>query len=159
MSDQGPATSQHHTPVRSTARLFGHPVHPMLMPFPLVFLLSAAVVDAVFLTSDEPFWADTSIWLLAAGVVTGVVAAGAGLIDFVTIERARSHRSGWVHFIGNVVVLVLALVNWLLRIDDVEAFVQPWGLTLSLVTALLLGVTGWTGGELAYRHQIGVMER
>lgn len=159
MSEPAPTPPHERTPVRSTARLFGHPLHPILMPFPLVFLVSAAVVDVVFLVTDDGFWADTSLWLLAAGLFTGVVAAGVGLVDFVTIERARSHRSGWVHFLGNVAVLALALVNWLLRLDDVASFVQPWGLALSVVTALLLGITGWAGGELAYRHQIGVMER
>jgi uncharacterized membrane protein len=144
-------------PVHSTAHLFGHPVHPMIMPFPLVFLISAAVTDVVFVVADNPFWADTSLWLLAAGLFTGVVAALAGLIDFVTIERARSHLSGWVHFIGNVIVLMLALGNWLPRIGDPQGFVEPWGLVLSALTVVLLAVTGWTGGELAYRHQIGVM--
>lgn len=126
------------------------------MPFPLVLLIAAGFTDVVFVISDDPFWARSSTWLLAAGLLTGVAAAVAGLVDFVTIERARGHVSGWVHFIGNALVLVLALGNWLPRVGDPEGFVEPWGVLLSAVTAGLLVITGWTGGELAYKHQIGV---
>jgi uncharacterized membrane protein len=144
--------------VRSTVHLFGHPVHPMLIPFPLALLIAAGVSDVVFLVDGDDFWARASMWLIASGVVTGAVAAVAGLIDFLTIPRARN-LSGWIHFLGNAAVLVISLINWLLRIGDPGGFVEPWGLVLSVVTVVLLGVTGWTGGELAYRHQIGVTGR
>jgi len=96
------------------------------------------------------------VWLIAAGVVSGAVAAGIGLIDFLTIERTRQYVSGWIHLGGNVLVLLVSLANVTLRVGDRVGFVEPWGLTLSLVVALLLVITGWTGGELSYRHQIGV---
>lgn len=152
MSDQVAATP---TAVRSTVHLFGHPVHPMLIPFPLALLIAGAVTDIVFVVDGDEFWARASLWLIASGVVTGAVAAITGLVDFLTIERVRRLASGWIHFLGNAVVLVIALFNWLNRIDD-RAFVEPWGLVLSLVTVGILGVTGWTGGELAYRHRVGV---
>lgn len=142
--------------LRSTVHILGHPIHPMLIPFPLALLIAGAVSDVAYLLDGDDFWARASLWLIASGVVTGVVAAIAGLIDFVTIERARRLVSGWVHFLGNAAVLVIALVNWLLRIDEPAGIIQPWGLALSLVTVALLGVTGWTGGELSYRHRIGV---
>jgi len=142
--------------VRSTVHVLGHPIHPVLIPFPIAFLVGAAVTDVVFVLSDRAFWAEASAWLLIAGLLTGVAAASVGLVDFVTISQARCHRSGWVHLVGNLVVLVVALVNWISRGGDPSSFVEPWGLTLSLVTAILLGVTGWTGGELSYRHRIGV---
>lgn len=142
--------------VRSNLHIAGHPIHPILMPFPIALLTSAAVTDVVYLLNSDPFWARVSLWLIAGGFVSGVVAAAAGLVDFVTIERARAHLTGWIHFIGNALVLGLALWNWLPRIDNTESFISPWGLVLSLVTAGLLVITGWTGGELAYRHKIGV---
>lgn len=145
--------------VRSSVHIAGHPVHPILIPFPIALLTAAAVTDLAYLLGPDPFWARASLWLIAAGFMSGVVAALPGLIDFVTIQRARSHSTGWIHLIGNLLVLGAALLNWLPRIDDTESFISPWGLTLSLVTAGLLVITGWTGGELAYRHKIGVTGR
>lgn len=144
-------------PITSTVNIMGHPVHPILIPFPIAFLVGAPIADIVFLVVGDEFWATASMWLLAAGVVSGGLAAVIGLIDFVTIERARTHPSGWIHLVGNVLVLVVGVANWLPRISDAPGFIEPWGLTLSLVGAVLLGITGWTGGELSYRHQIGVV--
>lgn len=142
--------------VRSTVHLFGHPIHPMLIPFPIALLIAAALSDIVFVIDGDDFWARASLWLVGSGVVTGALAAIVGLVDFLTIDRVRSLASGWIHFLGNVAVLLISLISWLLRIGDPVGFISPWGLVLSLVTVALLGVTGWTGGELSYRHQIGV---
>jgi uncharacterized membrane protein len=118
--------------------------------------VAAAASDIAFVASSDVFWSRASFWLLAVGFISGLVAAIPGLIDFITIQRARRHLGGWVHLIGNIAALALASANWVLRVDSTADFVEPWGLVMSLVTAGLLAVTGWTGGELAYRHQIGV---
>jgi hypothetical protein len=67
-----------------------------------------------------------------------------------TIDRARGHVTGWVHLLGDITALGAVLVNWLLRSTASGNSLRPWGLALSLLTAVLLGVTGWTGGELTY---------
>jgi uncharacterized membrane protein len=146
--------------VTSTAAIAGHPIHPMLVPFPIAFLVGALVTDLVFLGTGGGFWARASFWLLIAGVVTGLVAALFGLIDFVTIRRARAHSAGWIHFLGNLVAVVLAGVSVLLRRGgNQEEAIMPLGLVLSVVVSLILLVTGWLGGELAYRYKIGVVGR
>lgn len=144
--------------VESTAALMGHPIHPMLIPFPIAFLVGGFVTDLVYWYTLSSFWASFSLWLIGAGFVTGVLAAAFGLIDFFTIERAREHSAGWIHFVGNAVVLVLAFITLLLRTADVEGAVLPSGVIVSGVITLLLVVTGWYGGELSYRYKIGVME-
>jgi uncharacterized membrane protein len=115
------------------------------------------VTDIAFRATDNVFWADVSFWLLLAGVVTGGVAAIPGMIDFSTIDRVRRLTSAWAHAGGNVVVLGLAIINLSLRWSDPVAGVQGWGLALSVVTVALLGVTGWLGGELSYRHRIAAI--
>lgn len=142
--------------VRSSVHIAGHPVHPILIPFPIAFLVAAAATDIAYLATGDAFWSRASFWLIAAGFLSGALAAIPGLVDFLTIQRARDHLTGWIHLLGNVVALGAALVNWILRVDRLEGFIEPWGLVLSLLTVAILGVTGWTGGELAYRHQIGV---
>lgn len=144
--------------IESTAAIAGHPIHPMLIPFPIAFLTGALVTDIVYWASAGAFWARMSLWLVVAGLIMGGVAASVGLIDFFTIERARAHTAGWLHLGSNAAVLVLALVNGLIRWNNPVDAVMPTGLILSVVTAVLLTVSGWYGGELAYRHKIGVMD-
>lgn len=145
------------TPVNSKAALFGHPIHPMLVTFPIAFLIGALATDLAWSGTRDPFWAEMSKWLLLAGIVMGVLAALAGFTDYVSRAEVRSHIAAHFHFAGNAVALVLAIVNLVLRWNDPAAAVLPWGLVLSAVTTGLLGLTGWLGGELAYRFGIGQM--
>ena len=89
-------------------------------------------------------------------LVGGSLAAIFGLIDFLSIGRAREHLDGWIHFLGNAAFLVLALGSLILRRPDPAAAVLPWGLLLSAIIVSILAVTDWFGGELAYRHMIGM---
>jgi uncharacterized membrane protein len=145
------------TGVPSTAAVAGHPIHPMLVPFPIAFLVGALLTDLAFWGTSDAFWARASFWLVAAGLVMGAVAAIAGLIDFLTIERARSLTAAWVHFLGNALALLLALWNLVHRLGDVGAAVLPTGIILSAVVVVIFLVTGWLGGELAYRYGIGMI--
>jgi uncharacterized membrane protein len=144
-------------PAPSTAAVLRHPIHPMLIPFPLAFLVGALATDLAFWGTADVFWARASLWLVGCGVLMGLIAAVFGLIDFLTVARAREHAMGWIHALGNGAALALSLVNWLLRLDGPASAIIPWGLTVSLVVAAMLGITGWAGGELSYRHRIGVM--
>ena len=143
----------------SRAAINGHPVHPMIVPFPIAFLVGTLFADVALFVTADPFWARAGLWLLGAGLVTGVAAAVFGAIDFVSVERARSLAAGWMHFIGNAAALLLAGWNFATRLGEAAAAVAPGGIILSLATAFILVVTGWLGGELAYRHRIGVMPR
>jgi uncharacterized membrane protein len=130
----------------------------MLVPFPIAFLVGALASDLAFWGTSDPFWARASLWLAGAGLLTGAVAAVAGLTDFLGDRRVRSHSAAWVHFVGNAVALLLTLWSVLHRWADPSASVMPTGLILSAIVACILGVTGWLGGELSYRHRIGVTE-
>ena len=155
-SGRGVPSHDHTQGVPSTAAVGGHPVHPALVPLPIGFLVGALGADLGYWWTSDPFFARAALWLTAAGVGSGALAAIPGLVDFLTIQRARVHRIGWVHALGNGAVLLLAAASWMLRLGDPAARVLPWGLALSALTAGLLLVTGWTGGELAYRHMVGV---
>lgn len=144
---------------RSTARIAGHPIHPMLIPFPIVFFVSAFVTDLVFLSEGDPVWAQASWWLLLAGLVTAALAALAGLADFLGERRIRSLGTAWAHMIGNVVAVVLELVNLLLRSGDPAAVIDGTGVVLSGIVVAILLVTGWLGGELVFRHGVGVDDK
>lgn len=146
-----------HDGVRSHVTIGGHPIHPMLVPFPIAFLIGALASDLAFWATSDPFWGRASLWLAGAGLVTGALAALAGLIDFLSIRRVRDLTAGWIHFLGNGTALLLTLWSVLHRIGDPVGAVLPLGLILSIIVAGILGVTGWYGGELAYRHKIGMI--
>ena len=142
----------------SRVAIAGHPLHPMLIPFPIAFLLGAFAADLLAWWTGDPFWPRAALWLTGGGVVGGALAALFGLADFLTIARARERIIGRVHALGAGATLALATASWLLRLGDPAAAVLPWGLALSALTAGALFVTGWTGGDLPYRHLIGVTD-
>jgi uncharacterized membrane protein len=142
----------------STARIVGHPIHPMLVPFPIVCFVGALCTDIAYARTENLLWANFSSWLLAAGVILGVLAAIAGLTDFIMNPRIRALRPAWPHLLGNVIVMLLALCNNLVHSRDGWGSVVPTGLTLSALTVAVMLVTGYLGGELVYRHGVGVRE-
>lgn len=145
--------------IPSTMAIRGHPIHPMLVTFPIAALLGLVATDLTYYLTLDPFWARTSHWLAATGAITGTLAGGAGAIDLLNARSAAKLPSARVHAIGNLLVVLLAIVSWFARESDPGAFILSWGLSLSIGTALLLLITGWAGGELAYRHRIGVIPR
>jgi uncharacterized membrane protein len=148
----------HRHGVQSTAAIAGHPLHHMLIVFPVAFLIGAFGTDIAFLITQDPFWAQGSYWLLIAGIVTALVAAVPGLIDFVTIDRVRNVWVSWAHMVANLVVVALALINVGVRLDDPAAGAQGWGIWLSGIQTARLMFSGWLGGELAYRYGIGAIQ-
>ena len=144
--------------VQSNVSLLGHPIHPMLIPFPIALLVGALVTDLVYWFSQDSFWILASFWLLVGGMATGVLAGIVGVVDFLTIDRVRQHIDGWVHAGGNVIVIILAVVNLLLRLGNplLGSELLLAGTLLSALTSALLVVTSWYGGELVYRHMIAV---
>ena len=142
---------------QSTAQIAGHPLHPMLIPFPVAFLVSTFVCDVIFWSTRNPAWSTAALYLLGAALVTAALAAVAGLIDFLGDERIRALSAVWHHMLGNVLAVVLSLWNWYRRYEGGAEAVLPTGLLISLVVVLILVYTGWRGWEMVYRHRVAVM--
>ena len=143
----------------STAQVAGHPIHPMLIPFPIAFLVATLVSDLIFLRTGNPGWATASLWLLGAALVMAALAAVAGLIDFLGDERIRDLSAAWHHMIGNVFAVVLALINWYRRYAATEPGIPSGGVVLSLLVVLILLYTGWRGWEMVYKHRVAVSDQ
>ena len=124
---------------QSTAQIAGHPLHPMLIPFPVAFLVATFVCDLIFWRTGNPAWSTASLWLLGAALIMAALAAIAGLTDF-------------------VIAVLLSLWNWYRRYDLGDAAVLPLGLLLSAIVVLILLYTGWRGWEMVYRHRVGVSD-
>ncbi|MBF2046226.1 DUF2231 domain-containing protein [Leptolyngbya sp. NK1-12] len=143
--------------VPSTVAIIGHPLHPLLVTFPIAFLTAPLLTDLVYWITGDLFWARASFWLIGAGIVTGIIAAITGMMDFLRIDRVRQHSAGWIHMVGNVAALGLSVINLALRWGDQAGPILPFGIVLSLIVAGALGVTGWYGAELIYRHKVAVI--
>jgi uncharacterized membrane protein len=144
---------------RSTASIAGHPLHPMVVPFPIAAFVGALVTDIAFLNSGNPFWAEASRWLLVVGVVMALVAAIGGFTDFFGDARIRALPPAWRHMVGNLALVVVELINFLTRNGNPGDAVMPLGVSLSAVGVLLLLFNGWQGWELVYRHRVGIADR
>lgn len=143
--------------VPSTVAIAGHPLHPLIVTFPIAFLTGVLGTDLGYWLTQDPFWARASVWLLGAGLLTGLLAAASGLMDFLKIDRVRKHSAGWIHGVGNAAAMFLSLINWVQRLGNAADAVLPLGIILSTVVATLLAVTGWYGAELIYRHKVAVI--
>jgi uncharacterized membrane protein len=142
--------------VESRVKVAGHPVHPMLIVFPLGLLATAVIFDLIALVTRAARWSEVAYYLIGAGVIGGLAAAVPGWIDWFAIPaRTRAKRVGLIHGIGNVTVVVLFVASWLFRRDDPAA--PP---TEAIVTGLLglalVAITAWLGGELVDRLGVGV---
>lgn len=143
--------------ITSSVAIAGHPLHPVLVLFPVAFLVGAAGTDIGYWLTSDPFWARASLWLIGVGFAAGILAAITGFLDFFKVKRVRDRSAGWLHMGGNVAVMVLTLINLVLRQGNPAEPIVYTGLAISVVVATLLGITGWFGGELSFRHKIGVI--
>lgn len=142
--------------MESKVKIAGHPVHPMLIVFPLGLLATSFFFDIIRMAGGSETLGPASYWMIAAGIIGGLVAAVFGLVDWLAIPRdTRAWRVGLLHGGGNVVVVVLFLLSWIARRPD-PAHPGAGAFVLSLLGVLLALVTGWLGGELVDRLGVGV---
>lgn len=142
--------------MESRVKLFGHPVHPMLIPFPLGLLGTALLFDLIATFGDRDNLARAAHYMIAAGILSGLLAAVFGAIDWFAIPSGtRAKRIGALHGLGNVAIVVLFATAWLLRRGDPTS---PTSFVLILEIVGVVGalVTGWLGGELVDRLGVGV---
>lgn len=147
-----------HDHPRSTAQIGGHPIHPMLIPFPIVCFVLTFITDIAYTRTHDASWASASNWLLAVGLVMAALAAVAGLTDFLGDDRIRRLGDALKHMLANVTAVVLELVNLVLRWRD-AGFIDSTGVYLSGIVVLILLYSGWKGGDLVFRHGIAVRDR
>ncbi|MGP0173562.1 DUF2231 domain-containing protein [Pseudomonas sp. NCHU5208] len=146
-------------PIVSRAAIAGHPLHPMMIHFPVAALLGLVASDMAYLWLGDPFWARASLWLAGVGAFGGWVASLAGLVDLLSVTSIRRKVTAWCHAIIAVMMLSLASLNWLLRYAGPEQGMERWGLYLSLLTATLIALAAYLGGRLVYEHGVGVDTR
>ncbi len=142
--------------MESKAKLFGHPIHQVLIVFPLGLLATGVIFDLVYLITDNLTMATVAFWMITSGIIGGLFAAPFGWIDWFAIPQGTRAKSvGLWHGVGNMVVLLLFIGSWLLRFA-VPELPSVFALVLSFAGAALSLITAWLGGELVDRLGVGV---
>jgi len=144
--------------MKSKASIAGHPVHPILIPFPLALWVTSFASDVLFYFLRHPTLLVISKFLLAAGCLGGLAAAIPGIIDWLSIKDGEVRTVANWHARLNVIALIVFAISLFLRMGSYSHFVGhrltiPF--LLSLIGVILIAISGWLGGELVFRYGIG----
>mgnify|MGYP000854625872 CR=1 FL=1 len=143
--------------MESRVKILGHPIHPLLIVLPLGLLSMAVIFDILHLITGNNTFSVVAYWNIVAGLITGLLAAIFGLLDWLAIPAGtRAKAVGAMHGGGNVIVILLFAVSWWVRRDNVDYVPDTWAFVPALAAFAIAGVTGWLGGELVYRLRMGV---
>ena len=133
-------------------RILGHPVHPMFIVYPIAMFTVAVILDIVYLISGATALPTVSFYMIAAGIVGGLIAAVFGFIDWLGLQSgSRAKHLGAWHGLGNFTMVVLFLISWLVRLGATDHVPSAVALMLSFAGAAISLITAWLGGELVYR--------
>ena len=139
----------------SGARIKKHPIHAMLIPFPIALWIFSLVADLFYVLGLGGFiWKDIAFYALVGGLIGGLAAAIPGYLDYRSLTDKATMRLGWWHLMVNLTVVGLSALNVLLRWNEGHDAAVP--VFLSVIAVGMLAVSGWLGGEMVYVHGAGV---
>ena len=144
----------------SRASIAGHPIHPMLIPFPIGLLIFSFIADLIYLWRGNPIWKDyIAFYTMLGGIIGAAAAAIPGLIDWATLtDRSAVRVANW-HARVNITTLLIFLVNFYLRTTSGSEWISNMPtlpLILSIVCVIGLAIAGWLGGQLVFAHGVAV---
>lgn len=144
--------------MRSKAHIKSHPIHPILVAFPIAFFVGTVIFDVLGVIYDNESLYGVAYYMQVCGIIGAILAAVPGAVDyFKTVPpNSSAKKRATKHALLNVTNLVLFLVAWILKGDDINPYII---LVLEIIGIILLGIAGWLGGTLVYRNQIGVDPR
>lgn len=134
--------------MESRFKLVGHPLHPMIVPLPLMAFPASLLFDSLYLLTRDDRWRRLAFWHIAAGVIGGLAAAAPGLVDWLAIPPSSPAKK-----VGLVGLYGAHLVE---RKRQEARFQESPGLRAGIIGNAILNISAWLGGELVYRHSIGV---
>jgi uncharacterized membrane protein len=160
---QNASISPHQRSKRPRAGLagpYGHPLHPIMVTIPIGTWVASLVFDlANLFGSEHESFSRGAIWLIAIGVIGALLAAILGFLDFLTLASGTiAHRTAIIHLTINLIVVVLFVVGFIIRVgSDYDRLSIP-GFIISIVALIMLAVSGWLGGKLAFHYGVRVAD-
>ena len=140
--------------MQGKATMFGHPIHPMLIPFPIAFFTGALVSDIIYAFAHGGVWPTLSVILIGFGVISALLAALFGFIDYFTAPMsAAAKKTATAHMLLNLLAVVVFAIAFFVRFDKPPSVA---GYTLTVIGVIILTITGSLGGHLSYHYGVGV---
>lgn len=139
----------------SAVAIIGHPIHAMLVHFPIALAIGALGLDVLYWISGDAFFARAGTWAAGGAFLSGVLASLVGLAEIILVPGIRARGASWTHAVAALTFVAACAANWGLRLTGGE--VLPDGLAMSALSSALAGLAGWHGGKLIFDHGIGLM--
>jgi uncharacterized membrane protein len=133
----------------------GHPIHAMLVSFPIALTACALGADLFYWWTGDAFWARAALWSAGMAFLMGLLAGLSGTVELLMVPGIRARAASWTHFIAAITLLGVLGANWGYRLGGYEAAVLPYGLLLSVLSGVFAGFAGWHGGKLVFDYQVG----
>ncbi|MDB5470546.1 MAG: hypothetical protein JWR84_2106 [Caulobacter sp.] len=130
-----------------------HPIHAMLVPFPIVLFVGVLFTDVAYRSTADPLWSTMSSWLLLAGLIVASIAILLELIGFLGDQSFRRRLPVRIHLLGNGLAVLLSVLNFVFHVRDGYSAVVPAGPLLSAAVVLVLLLTFWLGRRSAHAHR------
>ena len=140
----------------SAVALVGHPIHVMMVHFPVAFVFATLGIDVFYWWSGDAFWARAGLWSAGMAFWTGVAASIVGTAELLLVRGIRLLEASWSHAVAAMTLVAIAGANWGLRLAYPES-ILPHGLALSGMASVMVGFAGWHGGNLVFDHGVGVL--
>ena len=142
--------------VGSAIALVGHPIHVIMVHFPIAFAIATLGVDVFYWFSGDAFWARVGIWSTGMAFWSGVAASIVGTGELLLVRGIRLLEASWSHAVAAMTLVAIVGANWGLRLID-PASILPHGLALSALATVMVGFAGWHGGKLVFDHGVGIL--
>jgi len=138
------------------ASIRNHPIHPMLIVFPIGLFIFSLVCDVVYHAgSANPFWKGMAFYSIGGGIIGALLAAIPGFIDYLSLPEGVVRKTATLHMVMNLVVVAIFIFNLGLRYNAAPRS-EILGVVLSVIGIGLMAGSGWLGGALVYEHGVGV---
>ena len=142
--------------VGSVVAVVGHPIHVMMVHFPVAFVIATLGIDVFYWWSGDPFWVRVGLWSAGFAFWSGLAASLAGTAELLLVPGIRALEAGWSHAIAAMTLLAITAASWCERLINPD-LVLPHGLVLSVLASVMTGFAGWHGGKLVFDHGVGVL--
>jgi uncharacterized membrane protein len=165
MAKQGDLKTEHRSEVQlellrldvgSAVALVGHPIHVMMVHFPVAFVIATLGVDILYWWSGDAFWVRAGLWSAGMAFWSGVAASIVGTGELLLVRGIRLLEASWSHAVAAMTLVAIGGANWGLRLIDTAA-ILPHGLALSALASVMVGFAGWHGGKLVFDHGVGIL--
>jgi uncharacterized membrane protein len=142
--------------VGSAVAVVGHPIHVMMVHFPIAFVIATLGIDVFYWWSGDAFWVRVGLWSTGMAFWSGVAASVVGTGELLLVRGIRLLEASWSHAVAAMTLVAVAGANWGLRLADTES-ILPHGLALSALASVMVGFAGWHGGKLVFDHGVGIL--